>query len=125
MVAYLVLSWGVFRPVLAILAKRQQLTIETKDRSSSLEVETDQLLAACEHKMRDARHLGVREKEDRRQEAEKVQVELLKKIRLETSRKVEEVRGVLEKQVRDASLQLRQYTQGVGQEIVAKILNSE
>jgi hypothetical protein len=60
-----------------------------------------------------------------RQEAEQVQGELLKKVRLETSRKVEEVRGVLEKQVRDASLQLRQYTQGVGQEIVAKILNSE
>jgi F-type H+-transporting ATPase subunit b len=125
MIALMTLHFGIFRPVLKILQERKSKTSGEKERAKTLDQKAEEMMRECEKRMEEARVLGSRQKEERRRIGGKFVEELLKKTRAEIDQKMGEVHQKIEREGREASLQLKQYAQTVSREIATKILERE
>jgi len=120
--AFFALHFGVFRPVLHLIRERKELTEGAREKAQELTRRAGELLQDWELKIRGAREKGARDRESLLQEGEARQSEILDAVRAEGTRKLETLRGQLEKKQKEVSLQLRQYGQEMGREIVETLL---
>lgn len=125
MVAFLVLNFGVFQPVLRILNERRALTLGARDQAKSLDHHIQELTVQCEKKVEEARAVGNSQRMEIRRAGEKAAEELLKKTRAEVDQKLDEIRHKIDRESKGAAMQLRQYAQTISHEAASKILGRE
>ena len=125
MVALFTLHFGVFRPVLGIISERKQRTVEAKKKADVLSRKSEETVSFCEKKMEEARGSGLQKKTDQLQQAEKFRDDLMRKTRGEIDQKLEGLRHEIDHEMKEVSMQLRQYAQGLSREIASKIIGRE
>lgn len=122
MIAFLILHFGIFRPILNILEQRKLKTVGEKEAAQKLNDKSQEMRAAYEKKMEEARLEGIRKKDVLRNSGEKFVEDLLKKTRAETESSMESARSKIEQQSKEASMQLRQQARDLGRDIAGKVL---
>lgn len=122
MIAFLILNFGIFRPVLRILEERKAKTVGEKETALKLNEKSQEMRTLYDKKMEEARLEGIRKKDVLRTGGEKYVDDLLKKTRGETESSMEAARGEIDRQSKEAALQLRQQARDLGREIAGKIL---
>lgn len=122
MIAFLILNFGIFRPVLRILEERKAKTVGEKETALKLNEKSQEMRTVYDKKMEEARLEGIRKKDVLRTSGEKYVDDLLKKTRGETESSMEAARGEIDRQSKEAALQLRQQARDLGREIAVKVL---
>lgn len=125
MAALLVLNFGIFGPVQKILGERKSRTDGARERARLLDKTSQERALSIERKIEEARTAGNKQRMAIRRIGEKTAEEFLKKTRAEMDRKMEFVRQGVEKETKEASLQLRQYAQDLSRDLAAKVLGRE
>jgi F-type H+-transporting ATPase subunit b len=122
MIAFVILNFGVFRPVLRILEERKAKTVGEKETARHLTEKSQEMRTLYDKRIEEARLEGIRKKETLRNSGEKYVEDLLKKTRGETEASMEVARGDIDRQSKEAALQLRQQARDLGREITVKVL---
>ncbi|MBI2500743.1 MAG: ATP synthase F0 subunit B [Deltaproteobacteria bacterium] len=120
--AALALHWGVFRPVIRILSLREEKTVGEQERTVQLIKRGERLANDYARKIDEARTLGGRERGSVLREAEEFQRQTLQQAKEEVNRQIESLRLTLEREARQASIELKKYSNEAAQETVEKIL---
>src|SRR5262249_44819045 len=114
MIAFLILNFGIFRPVLRILEQRKAKTIDEKEAAQKFNEKSKEMRALYEKRMEEARLEGIQKKDALRNSGEKYVEGMLKKTRSETEQSMEVTRGEIDRQSKEAALQLRQQARELG-----------
>lgn len=125
MIALATLHFGIFKPVLRIIAERRNRTQGARETAHSLQHRSEEMLAQCEKKIGEAKALGLEKRAAHLQAGEKVKEELLGKTRAEINQQMEKIRHQIEAETREASLQLKQYAQQISHDVASKVLGRE
>jgi F-type H+-transporting ATPase subunit b len=121
-IAFLILNFGIFRPTLRILDERKNKTTGEKETAQKLNDKSKEMRALYEKRIEDARQEGIRKKDDLRTGGERFVEDLIKRTRAETDQDMESSRTEIERQSKEAALQLRQQARDLGRDIAGKIL---
>ncbi len=123
--AFLVLHFGIFKPTLHILAERKARTSGARESAETLQKKAAEILFLCEKKVEEARQLGIAHKNEKLTAGEKLREHLLKKVRGEIDQKMQAMRHQIEGESKQATMQLRQYSQEIARAIASKVLERE
>lgn len=122
MIAVFTLHFGIFRPALRIIEERQSKTKGAKGLAHDLDQKSQEMLAACEKRMEEARLLGVKKKDEIRLVGEKYGEDLLKRTRADLERQMESSRQKVEQEAKEAALKIRQSIRDLSRDVASKIL---
>ena len=123
--AVLTLHFGIFRPTLRILNERKVRSLGEKETAKNLDEKSQEMLVLCEKRIEEARLVGWQKKAELRSSAEKFAEDLLKKTRAELQQKMDETRGQVESESREAAFKLRQEARDLSNRIATKVLERE
>jgi len=122
MTALVVLHYGIFRPILHRIRERQERGERERRKAEALRRVAEGLLAECEQRIAEAHIQGARERERHLAEGETRVREILTGLKRDIDQEMEDLRNRLDREKRQASLELKQYAQGLGREIAEEIL---
>lgn len=116
------LHFLVFRPILRILARREELTEGNRQKASELQAKTETLLANYENQMKEARQKGISLKSEQTQAGEAKAQEILAQTRGDIEAKLQKQRQQVQGELKEAGLVLRKYSRDLSQEMAEKLL---
>ena len=122
LVAVGVLTFLVFKPVLRILARRQQLTVGNEKEAAALSTKTEGLINEHAKRLQEARTQGIALKEKFQKEGVEKAGAVLGETRRELEGQLEKARQEISHESKTAQLTLRQYTRELARELAQKIL---
>ncbi|MCB1215632.1 MAG: ATP synthase F0 subunit B [Deltaproteobacteria bacterium] len=120
--AMLVMRILIFKPILKVLARRQELTQEAKAQALSLQEKTESMVADYEGHLKEARKQGLHEKTKLTQEGEAKANQLLSAARQELESQLQVHRQNLQAQAGEASQNLRVQAKDLSQQMAEKLL---
>lgn len=122
MVAVATLHFGVFKPTLKIVQGRRSRSIGAKHEAEVYRKKTEEKTAFLERSLEEARRSGYQKRETALQQGEKQVEEILRKARTEVNHSLEVLRKEIERETKEAAIQLRQYAQELSRDVAAKVL---
>lgn len=120
----LVLSKGLFKPVLALLEERKRRSTGTLQEAAALEAELEQKIARCEQVMQAARTRALTEREAIRQKASADAKQIVAAARLDSERELGALRDGLRSESAAAQSALDQMVGELSTHVVNKVLAS-
>ncbi len=122
MVAFVTLSLGIFRPILALIEERKTRTKGEKHLAENLEKKVLELTAEYEKRMENSRLKGMHKKEELRKAGEHFKEDLLNKARTEAEEQMKHLREEIDREFKNSQNQLKIETERIGHEIASTIL---
>lgn len=112
----------IFRPILRIIVRREELTAGFRKETDTLNDKTEALLLDCENKMKSAREEGLALKGESTHEGEQEARSILNQARVDTEGTIEQHRQALQAEAKAARLNLRKHSRDLSGEMAEKLL---
>ncbi len=116
------LHYLVFRPVLRLLAKREELSQGATQEAQKINSATESLIETHHQKILSARNEGIAFKEKFRKEGERLAEEMRQKTQHELEQKIAKTRQEISQQSKECQLILNKSVRDFGREIAEKLL---
>lgn len=120
--AVAVLHFFVFRPTLRIIAARKSATDGDENRAAEFETKSQELAERIDENLDRARRDGQQLMGRVRQQAEEEAQGIIADARQQMDEHLMKVRTTLEKQTKEAELQLRQHSKALAGQVAAQVL---
>jgi len=124
-VAFVLLYFTVFKPMVALLDARDEAIGGAKDQAKHLEAEVSAKQASFEAEMARVRSSSNDERERLRSEGQELERSLLERVRNETTQLVTEAKDRLEQEARVARQELVAQRGDLAREIASRVLGRE
>ncbi len=124
-IAFIVLYFLVFKPMVAVLEARELAIDGAKDEAKHLEQEVKSKQATFENELRKVRSASGEERERLRAEGLELERKLLDRVRGETNMVVNDARARLDIEARRARAELNASSPELGRQIASKVIGRE
>jgi F-type H+-transporting ATPase subunit b len=111
-----------YRPIRKVVAERKQLISDRQKGIDNLEVRARTALADYDQRLQDARRTGMQRIHELKAAGYEQEKELLRQISEQTTSKVQEMRGKVQKDIAAARKDLKQQVKSFSAELAQKIL---
>lgn len=124
-VAIFIFNHLLFKPLLRLSERRQELTAGAVREAEELEQKTEKLIEDYEARIREARARFFEEREESKRKAQEEALRVLNSARSEAQALVEEERRRLEAETKDIRERIKPQIEGIARDITARILGRE
>ena len=120
-----VLDFILFKPILRMRERREELISGTEEESKQREEETERIIEEYNRKIREANLNGRMKREQLREEGLGREKEIFKKVREETASVLKDTQTQIEKEMNNTRESLKSQAQLLASQVAKKILGRE
>jgi F-type H+-transporting ATPase subunit b len=120
-----ILNSLLFKPLLGLVDKREQLTIGTIEEAKKLEEKVGQIIEEYNSKLNEARARALEERNETRRQAQVLHEEMIKKAREEAQALLEEAKHKLELETSEIKGKIRSDVETIARDMASRILGKE
>ncbi len=120
-----ILNSLLFKPLLGLVDKREQLTTGTIEEAKKLEEKVGQIIEEYNSKLNEARARALEERNETRRQAQVLHEEMIKKAREEAQALLEEAKHKLELETREIKGKIRSDVETIARDMASRILGKE
>ncbi|HEX3034899.1 MAG TPA: ATP synthase F0 subunit B [Thermodesulfobacteriota bacterium] len=120
--AIFILNSLLFKPLLGVVKRREQLTTGAVEEANDLRAKVEQIKREYDEKLNEVRNQAIEERNEIRREAQSAAEELIRKARGEAQVLLEEARGKIESDAREIKAKLKPEIEVLAQDMASKIL---
>jgi len=120
-----ILNSLLFKPLLLLVDKREQLTTGTIEEAKKLEEKVGQIIEEYNSKLNEARARALEERNETRRQAQVLHEEMIKKAREEAQALLEEAKQKLELETREIKGKIRSDVETIARDMASRILGKE
>jgi len=118
----LVIHFLIFKPILALLAMRKNLTVERVAAAEAMHGETEKLFADYVQKINEAKLKGVLVKEELKREANRLAMEKFQQVRGKIDEQLQDQRKIIQTETEHARVELHRLAKDLSKSIAQKFL---
>jgi F-type H+-transporting ATPase subunit b len=123
--AIFVLNSLLFKPLLGLMEKREQLTTGTIGEAKELEQKVGQIIGEYNARLNEARAKALEERNEIRREAQAAAEDIIRKAREEAQILLEEAKGKLASETKEIKEKIRSDIEVLAREMASRILGKE
>ncbi|HWP93617.1 MAG TPA: ATP synthase F0 subunit B [Thermodesulfobacteriota bacterium] len=120
-----ILNSLLFKPLLGLVDKREQLTTGTIEEAKKLEEKVGQIIEEYNSKLNEARARALEERNETRRQAQVLHEEMIKKAREEAQALLEEAKHKLELETSEIKGKIRSDVETIARDMASRILGKE